>query len=64
MEQKQVKNTRRYREKEANYKNNQSNRSFASKHKKLIHLNSNNFEAREYDYDSLEKKLLGWDKDD
>ena len=22
------------------------------------------FEAREYDYDSLEKKLLGWDKDD
>ncbi|AGF59525.1 DnaD/DnaB domain-containing replication protein [Clostridium saccharoperbutylacetonicum N1-4(HMT)] len=24
----------------------------------------NNFEAREYDYDSLEKKLLGWDNDD
>ena len=24
----------------------------------------NNFEARSYDYDSLEKKLLGWDKDD
>lgn len=24
----------------------------------------NNFEAREYDYDSLEKKLLGWDKDE
>lgn len=24
----------------------------------------NNFEAREYDYDDLEKKLLGWDKDD
>lgn len=23
----------------------------------------NNFEPREYDYDSLEKKLLGWDKD-
>lgn len=23
----------------------------------------NNFEAREYDYDSLEKKLLGWDND-
>ena len=22
----------------------------------------NNFKAREYDYDSLEKKLLGWDK--
>jgi len=24
----------------------------------------NNFEAREYDYDSLEKKLLGWDNED
>lgn len=24
----------------------------------------NNFKAREYDYDSLEKKLLGWDKQD
>lgn len=24
----------------------------------------NNFEAREYDYDDLEKKLLGWDKED
>ena len=22
----------------------------------------NNFEPREYDYDSLERKLLGWDK--
>ena len=24
----------------------------------------NNFEPRDYDYDDLEKKLLGWDKDD
>ena len=24
----------------------------------------NNFEPRQYDYDSLEKKLLGWDNDD
>ena len=24
----------------------------------------NNFEGREYDYDDLEKKLLGWDKDE
>jgi len=23
----------------------------------------NNFEGREYDYDSLEKKLLGWDNE-
>lgn len=27
-------------------------------------LKFNDFEAREYDYDSLEKKLLGWDNDD
>lgn len=27
-------------------------------------LRFNNFEARDYDYDSLEKKLLGWDSDD
>lgn len=27
-------------------------------------LGFNNFEPRSYDYDSLEKKLLGWDKDD
>ncbi|OOM11023.1 DnaD domain protein [Clostridium saccharobutylicum] len=27
-------------------------------------LKFNNFEPREYDYDSLEKKLLGWDNDD
>ena len=50
--------------KEANYKNNQSNRNFASKQSEVNPLKFNNFEAREYDYDSLEKKLLGWDKDD
>jgi predicted phage replisome organizer len=27
-------------------------------------LRFNNFEARKYDYDSLEKQLLGWDKED
>lgn len=27
-------------------------------------LGFNNFEPRDYDYDSLEKKLLGWDTDD
>lgn len=27
-------------------------------------LGFNNFESRNYDYDSLEKKLLGWDTDD
>lgn len=50
--------------KEANYKNSQSNRSFASRPQEVNPLKFNNFEAREYDYDSLEKKLLGWDKDD
>ena len=50
--------------KEASYKNNKSNRNFTSKQQEVNPLKFNNFEAREYDYDSLEKKLLGWDKDD
>lgn len=29
-----------------------------------VPLKYNNFEPRDYDYDSLEKKLLGWDNDD
>ena len=29
----------------------------------ITNTNFNNFEAREYDYDDLEKKLLGWDND-
>lgn len=40
--------------------NNSSNANNSSK----PNLRFNNFEAREYDYDSLEKKLLGWDNDD
>ena len=36
----------------SSYKNNVNNSGF------------NNFKPRSYDYDSLEKKLLGWDKDD
>ena len=52
-------------EKEANYKNTQAKRNFTSpKPQEVNALKFNNFEAREYDYDSLEKKLLGWDKDD
>ena len=27
-------------------------------------LRFDNFKGREYDYDALEKKLLGWDNDD
>lgn len=49
---------------------NDNKRSTASKYQKPTYntdkstLKFNNFEAREYDYDSLEKKLLGWDNDD
>ena len=51
--------------KEANYKSSQANRNFNSSRSQEVNpLKFNNFEAREYDYDSLEKKLLGWDKDD
>lgn len=49
---------------------NDNKRSNATKYQKPSYNNNdkslkfNNFEAREYDYDSLEKKLLGWDNDD
>lgn len=48
---------------------NDNKRSNATKYQKPSYSNDkslkfNNFEAREYDYDSLEKKLLGWDNDD
>lgn len=41
--------------------NKQKNNSANSKNEKSLKFN--NFKAREYDYDNLEKKLLGWDKD-
>ena len=53
--------------KEVDYKASQSphnNKNFIKKTPEVNPLKFNNFEAREYDYDSLEKKLLGWDKDD
>ena len=53
--------------KEVTYKASQSphnNKNFIKKTPEVNPLKFNNFEAREYDYDSLEKKLLGWDKDD
>lgn len=43
------------------YQNKQSNNSY---NKEKPALRFNNFTPREYDYDSLEKKLLGWDNDD
>ena len=42
--------------------NKQFNNNFNNNKSKAIRFN--NFKQREYDYDSLEKKLLGWDKDD
>nr|WP_207717086.1 helix-turn-helix domain-containing protein [Clostridium beijerinckii] len=35
-----------------------------AKNKDVQPLRFNNFEPRKYDYDNLEKKLLGWDNDD
>lgn len=37
---------------------------FKEPEKKEKNLRFNNFKQREYDYDSLEKKLLGWDNDE
>lgn len=46
-----------------NIKNTKYQKSYSNNNEKSP-LKFNNFEAREYDYDSLEKKLLGWDNDD
>ena len=40
-----------------NYKKNNYNKNNSSN-------GFNNFEARSYDYEALERKLLGWDNDD
>lgn len=50
--------------KETNYKSNNQKKNFTSQSNEINPMKFNNFEAREYDYDSLEKKLLGWDNDD
>ena len=36
----------------------------SNKGQEINPMKFNNFEAREYDYDDLEAKLLGWDKED
>ena len=46
-----------------NTKNTKFTKNYAANSEKAP-LKFNNFEGREYDYDSLEKKLLGWDNDD
>ncbi|WP_035283260.1 MULTISPECIES: DnaD domain protein [unclassified Clostridium] len=45
-------------------KNSKYQKSYNNSNTDKSPLKFNNFEAREYDYDSLEKKLLGWDNDD
>lgn len=50
--------------KEASFKNSNAKKNFTSPKQEVNPMKFNNFEAREYDYDSLEKKLLGWDNDD
>ena len=47
-----------------NTKNTKYQKSYNNNSNEKAPLKFNNFEAREYDYDSLEKKLLGWDNDD
>jgi DnaD/phage-associated family protein len=44
--------------------NKQNNNNKSTTTKNNNNLGFNNFEPRNYDYDSLEKKLLGWDTDD
>ena len=50
--------------KDRQHKNNFNKYKSNTNSNKNNNLGFNNFEARSYDYDSLEKKLLGWDKDD
>jgi len=47
-----------------NTKNTKYTKNYNTNNNEKAPLKFNNFEGREYDYDSLEKKLLGWDNDD
>lgn len=51
-------------EKESKFKNLATKKNFNNTPNTKSNLKFNNFKPREYDYDSLEKKLLGWDSDD
>ena len=51
-------------ESESNFKNSRNKNNLVGPKQEVNPLKFNNFEAREYDYDSLEKKLLGWDDND
>lgn len=50
------KDTKKTSYKKSNYKNSQNPKSYGG--------NFNNFEQRDYDFEDLEKKLLGWDNND
>ena len=51
--------------KEANFKNSSTKKVYNnSKNNSKPKLRFDNFKGRDYDYDALEKKLLGWDTDD
>lgn len=51
--------------KDRNHKANYNNNNYNNKYKNNKNSNCfNNFQGRNYDYNSLEKKLLGWDKND
>ncbi|WP_294189534.1 DnaD domain protein [uncultured Clostridium sp.] len=51
--------------KEASYKNSASKKVYNNtKNSNKPKLRFDNFKGRDYDYDDLEKKLLGWDTDD
>ncbi|MBX7301902.1 DnaD domain protein [Clostridium chauvoei] len=50
--------------KEAKFKSSSAKKSFDNTPNTKSNLKFNNFKPRDYDYDSLEKKLLGWDNDD
>lgn len=51
-------------EEESKYKANQQKKTIFNNVQSKPNLKFNNFEPGNYDYDSIEKKLLGWDSDD
>lgn len=62
-----LKTLKQIEEKEASFKNSSSKKNFNNQKNNSYEkpkLRFNNFKGRDYDYDDLEKKLLGWDNDD
>lgn len=62
-----LKTLKQIEEKETSYKSSSSKKNFNNQKSNSYEkpkLRFNNFKGRDYDYDDLEKKLLGWDNDD